>query len=479
MDSGTGILTLSQLQARDLAGRRWALNGDSYSFADFDRTQPGQPPWKTGAEGIAYPLLGADGRPRAYVKFFDELKMTPKRVARTKWLIEQRMDNWVPELRGAPNTWVDTQALGAPTGVSFEFTCSMAQAVPGRTWLELKLDIMDGAVRLDQQMRQRCAENLIRGLVYLERAGMVHGDLSPNNVIVNVDAARDEPALYLIDFDGFHAEHAGKLCQLSIGEGGTFGTRGYCPPELEQEAQQNGLSAAPFSDRYGRDILLVELLCFDEECDFEDPASQWSWEKIQRGLSQSEVGEHLRHLVSKEVFQLTEDRRPSSYDLARSLRMTTPPRVKGRDATPRKFPAGSSFRNTIGLSANGLLPKVVIILWALCLVHWGLVSFWGAGWLLSSSSAPANAGVMAFVLSWAARAFLGLGVFVGGAIGLSFLAFAQDQPRLINFSGFWFRIPPRWNLSKPYSQHMRTVAGALVGILAMLAFVALAQAVLL
>jgi hypothetical protein len=43
---------------------------------------------------------------------------------------------------------------------------------------------------------------------------------------------------------------------------------------LEQQAQQNGLSAAPFSDRYGRDILLVELLCSDEDCDSEDPASQ-------------------------------------------------------------------------------------------------------------------------------------------------------------------------------------------------------------
>ena len=57
--------------------------------------------------------------PRAYVKFFDELKVTPKRIARTKWLIEQRIDNWAPELRGAPNSWLDTQSVGGPAGDVF------------------------------------------------------------------------------------------------------------------------------------------------------------------------------------------------------------------------------------------------------------------------------------------------------------------------------------------------------------------------
>lgn len=478
MNSGSGPLTLSQLQARELAGKRWSLDGASLTFADYDRSQPGQPPWKTGAEGIAYPILGTDGHPRAYVKFFDELKITPKRIDRTKWLIEQRIDKWAAELQGAPNSWLDTQSVGAPAGVSFDFTCSLAQAVPGKTWLEVKLDIMDGVVQFDSEMRQRCAENLIRGLVYLERTGIVHGDLSPNNVIVNLEARPEELALYLIDFDGFCAEHAGQLAQLSIGEGGTFGTAGYCPPELEQKAEQDILSAAPFSDRYGRDILLVELLCFDGECDFEEPASEWSKEKIQRGLSQSAVGEHVRHLASEEAFQLPEDRRPSSYDIARALRMTTPPRVKGRRATGRRI-SNRTFVGPAGsVSSGGMLPKAVVVLWALCLVHWGLVSFWGAGWLLSSSATPEDSGIVTSGLSLAARVFLGIGGFLVGAIGLSMLAFAEDQPRLISFGRFGFRIPARWNRSKAYSQHRRAVACVLLGILALLAFVVLLQAVL-
>ena len=83
MDSTTGILTLSQLQARELAGKRWLLNGSDLAFADYDRSQPGQPPWKQGQREVAYPLVGTDGEPRAYVKFFDEIKVTPKRIART------------------------------------------------------------------------------------------------------------------------------------------------------------------------------------------------------------------------------------------------------------------------------------------------------------------------------------------------------------------------------------------------------------
>jgi hypothetical protein len=479
MDSGTGILTLSQLQARELAGKRWLLNGSDLVFADYDRSQPGQPPWKTGAEGIAYPLIGADGQPRAYVKFFDELKVTAKRIARTEWLIEQSIDNWAPELRGAPNRWLDTQSVGRPAGAAFDFTCSMAQAVPGKTWLELKLDIMDGAVRFEDKMRQLCAENLIRGLVYLERAGMVHGDLSPNNVIVNLDARSDEPTLYLIDFDGFFAEDAGSLAQLSIGEGGTYGTRGYCPPELEHKAQQNDLATAPFSDRYGRDMLLVELLCFDEECDFEDPASEWSTDKIQRRLSESAAGEHLRHLVAKDVFQLPENQRPTGYDLARMLRMTTPPRIKGRGRALRRTLKRTAGNPAVSISSGGILPKVVVILWALCLVHWGLVSFWGAAWLLSSPATQEDGGIVASGLSLAARGFVGLGMFLVGAVGLSILAFAEDQPRLISFGGFGFRIPARWNQSQPYSQHVRIIAGALAGILAVLALLVMVQAVFL
>ena len=183
MNAGTAILTLSHTQADELAGKRWVLDSVSFRFAGYDRYVPGEPPWESGAEGIAYPLLGTDGKPHAYVKFFEKFRVTPKRIARTKWLIEQRIDNWASELRGVSRRWLDTRSVGRPRGTSFDFTGSMCQAVLGKTWLQTKLELVEGAARFDEGFRQLCVENLIRGLVCLEQADMVHGDLSHNNLL--------------------------------------------------------------------------------------------------------------------------------------------------------------------------------------------------------------------------------------------------------------------------------------------------------
>ncbi len=37
----------------------------------YDRSRPGQPPWKSGAEGKAFPLLDAGGQIAAYLKFYN------------------------------------------------------------------------------------------------------------------------------------------------------------------------------------------------------------------------------------------------------------------------------------------------------------------------------------------------------------------------------------------------------------------------
>ena len=61
VDSSTNILTLSNTQAKELAGRIVIIGGATYSFKSYDPDHPGQPPWRSGAEGKAYPLLGNDG----------------------------------------------------------------------------------------------------------------------------------------------------------------------------------------------------------------------------------------------------------------------------------------------------------------------------------------------------------------------------------------------------------------------------------
>lgn len=473
MSTTDGVLTLSQNQARELAGKRWVLNGANYRFADRDPDAPGDPPWRSGAEGIAYPLLGVDGQARAYAKFFDGQKITQKRIDRTKWLIEQRMDGWVPELRGAASSWVDTKVVGAPAEIGFDFTCSCARSVPGKTWAEVKADVVDGVVRLDPEVRLRSVENVIRALTVLEKAGVAHGDLSPGNVILNVDASPGEPTLYLIDFDGFFAPAAGRLARLSAGEGGTFGTEEYCPPELQRRAEQDILSAAPYSDRYGRDVLLIELLCFDADCGSEDAGSRWSREKICKGLSESGIGDRVQHLALEDVFQRPEERRPTSQDLARALNITTPPRVKVRKPRRRAIWSAGLGRRLLPSSWTTSLRTVVLVLWMVCVIHWGLISFWGAAWLWGLATTGESNGLATWLLSRAAQGLLGVGVFIAGTFGLSVWALAEDRPRLVNFLGLWFRIPPRRNLIRPYGEHLAFVAGQLGAILATLALISM------
>ena len=186
----------------------------------------------------------------------------------------------------------------------------------------------------------------------------------------------------------------------------------------------------------------------------------------------------MRHLVAEDLFQLTEDQRPTSYELARDLGIATPPRIKRRGEALDKTWRATSGRSG-PVASDAFLAKAVTVLWALCVVHWALISLVGASWLLSAPATFQESGFAVNASSLAARGFLGVGVFLVGAVGLSVFAFAEDQPKLISVGRFGFYIPARWPKSRPYSRHMRVVAATLLGILTVLAFAATTQAVLL
>jgi len=77
-----------------------AIGEEIYRLKDYDPAYPGLPPWRSGAEGKAYPLLGRDGAVAAYLKFF--ARPTQKRLKRTAWLIGQQMHTWLPGASGGP-----------------------------------------------------------------------------------------------------------------------------------------------------------------------------------------------------------------------------------------------------------------------------------------------------------------------------------------------------------------------------------------
>jgi len=184
---------------------------------------------------------------------------------------------------------------------------------------------------LPEDVRCRCVEDLVLATAVLERAESVHGDLSPNIIVIDPDAPPDEPALYVIDFDAFVAPAAGSDQAVDVAEGGTFGTEGYCPPDLSSRAAAGDGSAAPYSDRYGRDMLILELLLIDSVLSPDDPPEKWDRDRLRQLYAAWQAScdparhQMLAHLQVPDVFSLSEQQRPASTHLAAGLGLQLPP----------------------------------------------------------------------------------------------------------------------------------------------------------
>jgi serine/threonine-protein kinase len=262
-------------QLRRLGDKVLNASGGPYRF---QRWRPHSPPWLSGGEGKAYKLQRADGSIGAYLKFFN--KPSAERVARTHWLIEQRIPTWLPNLAAGPSLWIDTRKLGRPNGVTFDFAASFARAVPGETWRDLKKRIARNEIALTEDFRRRCIADLSRCTARLGEMAIVHGDLSPANIVIDVNAPPGEAALYLIDFDAFVAEAAGPGLSSITGEGCTYGTEGYYAPGLVERARSKNAPVIPETDLYARDMLAIELLFMgpDDSCD--TPPREWDLQRL-------------------------------------------------------------------------------------------------------------------------------------------------------------------------------------------------------
>jgi hypothetical protein len=189
-DSPSNILTLTNTQAKKLAGRLVMIGTESYFFKNYNREHPGQPPWRSGAEGKAYPLLDYDRSVAAYLKFFT--RPTQKRLDRTAWLIAQQLHTWLPGLAAAPLVWVDTRHDRRPPEATFDFAGYLARAVPGRTWLELKNSIHDYSLAFPEGFRWRCVRDLLLTLSCRGNLEMSHREQLRNVILMMFLRARWE-----------------------------------------------------------------------------------------------------------------------------------------------------------------------------------------------------------------------------------------------------------------------------------------------
>lgn len=183
------------------------------------------------------------------------------------------------------------------------------------------------------------------------------------------------PVLSVIDFDAFVARANGQHLALPVGAGGTYGTAGYCPPDLVQKAEAGDLTVAPYSDRHSRDVLLLEFLLAGPDFPPEAPPCEWHPDKLQlryRALlatAPQELTDAIAHLQPPDVFNFAESQRPSSTDLAKTLVRSRPARPTlmlpglGMELVaiePGTFLMGSPEGETGRVASEGPLTQVTI-----------------------------------------------------------------------------------------------------------------------
>lgn len=296
-------VAISPRQASRLAGCQWTMDGTYYFFGDRMRA---------GGEAFVYPLLGADKKTVAYVRFLQEKFASPARVERTDWFIRRNWPSVSSVFMGAPYAWASTFEYGRPAEFEHDFTATLHKAVPGESWASIKASAFRRKRPLPTaRTRRAVARSMIAQFATIESLCITQGDPSDGNLIV--DLANGEARL--IDFDTFVFRSRDlRFPALSVAEGGAKGTPGYMPPDLEQSTSRE---VAPYSDRFGRDMLLLELLGLQPGDPPDASPARWIHQKIlldsARPLAER-LG--LPHLLDMSVFSLPEEQRPSSNDLA-------------------------------------------------------------------------------------------------------------------------------------------------------------------
>lgn len=426
-------------QAHQLEGVRWVIDDECCYFAT--RTSPRENPWFAGAEGRAYPLETKAGIAKYFVKFQIKDVGTAKRMKRMQWFIDQAVFTWAPELVAAPCRVLDTRRDGRPDGINFDFCCVLSQAVSGMSWTEAKGRIMEGTWTPTHEERMRWVDNLIRSLAILERNGIRHGDISPNNVMVECSRSSGDPSLKLIDFDGFVATDARELCYLLESEGGTIGTDGYYAPEFDA-MRQRGVSCIEYkSDRYARDMLILELLLYNGSWAYDKPISECDRDKIRTLLRSRSLSPGLRHLGRGDVFESKQDTRPQSTELAQHMALAIPPRRKGTSDSS-SVPA-----------ASPLSTWAATVIWSCCFGVWIVISF-----MFVRLLAPGAATGLAYMGQILARMLLfGASVTAGGTF-LTFRIVCSDRPQTYRIGGVLIELPRRRTIRQPpLNQWLRSV----------------------
>jgi len=265
-----------------------------------------------GAEGYAVPCVRNDNGKRDYLKVFT--KPNQLRSTRTRWLAQSRLREKLPQPSAVPYHLVEQR--WTREGVEYRFQGHIGSDLQGPTWRVIRRDVLAEKQWLPSiEERLSLVRSLFRTLLLLEDQGLIHGDLSPQNVVVLRSNSVCE--VRLLDFDGFvHPD----VPPMTWSKGGTLGTAGYQPPDL-----QPGESAFPIGDRYAASVLALEMLLCNATTPPEIPLTQWPKNQLETAIeplwttSGSAARDFVKLLATNVGPNLLEAQRHGFRDLVEAL----------------------------------------------------------------------------------------------------------------------------------------------------------------
>lgn len=264
-------MSITASDIKKLAGKSFTLPNMAGGSARFDFPSPFPPGWpKVGLEAYVVPVTctRADGTTiSAVLKNFKE--KIPVRPSRTSFLVQSGLAKDHAFLfQGVPFAWVDGVIVeGVP--ITGHVTKFVGDEYGGGAE-DLRIVRQNDKMPADFEQRKELASNLASAIEILEAKSIVHGDISPGNVMLAPSEDQTGQACNLIDFDGFFHSSLPKIPLKHNGANiRPIGSAGYQYPELMQRARADTTftddNVFVATDRFAMAVMCLELAIWDDE----------------------------------------------------------------------------------------------------------------------------------------------------------------------------------------------------------------------
>jgi serine/threonine-protein kinase len=192
--------------------------------------------------------------------------------------------------------------------------------VEGKTYRELQRERQSRGLAFNEAETYQLLFQLLPVLAYLHANGVIHRDISPENLIQR----QNDGLPVLIDFGGVKQAAASSLSNESESNLTCLGKTGYAPPEQLQQGK-----VYPHSDLYALAVTLLVLLTGKEPpALLNSQTLAWQWQQ------EVQVSPQFANLLNRMLAQQPGDRYPSAAAVLLALSGTDPDAVSLKPALP-------------------------------------------------------------------------------------------------------------------------------------------------